>query len=548
MSVSSVQKVSLLSGGLALAGIQLNAGSFFGSCLGYLGTTTTGQSRLIVGSFLRTSSDGAFHVLEINESGMVTSGRSYGAEEPLINIEGQRGQLGASCSAIDDLDGNGMIDAVVGAPQLMGGIVFIVTFAINGDLLNVVEISGRPDTGSPPLIGVIPLVAQFGYSLVPIGDLNGDGNVDLAVGARLEANRGAAYIIFLDDSQQVDSFVRFNEDTPNLPLQGLGDSFGSSLSVIQLQDSVELLVGAPTRTGNLLNSGALFLLRLSPNGTILNAQAIGENQFPGAFVSQELFGFSVSPLGDINNDGVADMVVSSQPNNDQRLFITLLEICGDGIVTGTEVCDDNNSLDQDGCNINCIVEPNFICEGSPSICRGFCGDGIVAVGNECDDNNTISGDGCDPGCRVEEGYLCSSQPSVCEASCGDGIVAGDEECDDGNQNDLDGCSNRCLESLSSGELSGIVISTTVVVCCLIAVTIALGVVLHRRSPSPISPSDLLALQSQDIPLLNDIKVGALLGVGHFGNVYKGDWSGTKVGNDTLTRSTSQFFVKQHSSH
>jgi cysteine-rich repeat protein len=30
-----------------------------------------------------------------------------------------------------------------------------------------------------------------------------------------------------------------------------------------------------------------------------------------------------------------------------------------------------------------------------------CGDGIVAFGEECDDENLINNDGCDASCRVE---------------------------------------------------------------------------------------------------------------------------------------------------
>ena len=44
----------------------------------------------------------------------------------------------------------------------------------------------------------------------------------------------------------------------------------------------------------------------------------------------------------------------------------------------------------------------------------ICGDGIVAGSEACDDNNTTSGDGCDAVCAVEQDYSCSGQPSVCQ--------------------------------------------------------------------------------------------------------------------------------------
>lgn len=40
------------------------------------------------------------------------------------------------------------------------------------------------------------------------------------------------------------------------------------------------------------------------------------------------------------------------------------------------------------------------------MCVPICGDGMI-VGNECEDNNTMDGDGCSSNCNVEAGYICS---------------------------------------------------------------------------------------------------------------------------------------------
>jgi cysteine-rich repeat protein len=42
-----------------------------------------------------------------------------------------------------------------------------------------------------------------------------------------------------------------------------------------------------------------------------------------------------------------------------------------------------------------------------------CGDGVVSGNEECDDGNTTSGDGCSATCTVEAGYTCTGSPSVC---------------------------------------------------------------------------------------------------------------------------------------
>lgn len=64
-------------------------------------------------------------------------------------------------------------------------------------------------------------------------------------------------------------------------------------------------------------------------------------------------------------------------------------ICGDGVVGGSEQCDDGDTVDGDGCDATCQLE--------------VCGDGIINnAGNEaCDDGNLVDGDGCDASCGFE---------------------------------------------------------------------------------------------------------------------------------------------------
>jgi cysteine-rich repeat protein len=70
----------------------------------------------------------------------------------------------------------------------------------------------------------------------------------------------------------------------------------------------------------------------------------------------------------------------------------------------------------------CTVESGWSCSGTTSICTpiAVCGNGIVESGETCDDNNTVNGDGCSNTCKLET------------AVCGNGIVESGEACDDGN--------------------------------------------------------------------------------------------------------------------
>jgi hypothetical protein len=115
-------------------------------------------------------------------------------------------------------------------------------------------------------------------------------------------------------------------------------------------------------------------------------------------------------------------------------------ICGDGIVSGAEECDDGKNDADYGATTGCA--PN--CKPPPR-----CGDGIVQADY---------GEACDFGRENSK----SSDPNVtwygCTATCqrggfcGDGIVNGPEECDDGaNDGSYGTCDPDCTIPPSCGD-------------------------------------------------------------------------------------------------
>ncbi len=97
-----------------------------------------------------------------------------------------------------------------------------------------------------------------------------------------------------------------------------------------------------------------------------------------------------------------------------NVFVRLLPAnvprCGDGFRTYPEECDDGNTADGDGCSSECKVEIGYQCTGgsykssASDTCSVFsqCGDGIVSGTEECDDGNVINGDGCSNTCAYEK--------------------------------------------------------------------------------------------------------------------------------------------------
>jgi cysteine-rich repeat protein len=100
--------------------------------------------------------------------------------------------------------------------------------------------------------------------------------------------------------------------------------------------------------------------------------------------------------------------------------------CGDGVITGDEVCDDGNVTSGDGCSADCLSNET-------------CGNRIIdsSVGEMCDDGNLADGDGCSSSCIQE--------------ACGNGIRDPGEVCDDGNRAPDDGCSADCMSTEICGN-------------------------------------------------------------------------------------------------
>ena len=149
-------------------------------------------------------------------------------------------------------------------------------------------------------------------------------------------------------------------------------------------------------------------------------------------------GPSLCPAGQVvsGNEGRAGAIIDRFTMLCQTVYTNCAvatpcaSVCGNGIRSGAETCDDGNVAPNDGCSATCAIETGFACTGSPSICGPICGNSVTHAPETCDDGNTTASDGCSTTCRVEAGYTCVG--TVCTAVCGNGIRSGAETCEDGN--------------------------------------------------------------------------------------------------------------------
>jgi len=168
---------------------------------------------------------------------------------------------------------------------------------------------------------------NFGSSLAALGDLNGDGVREFAVGARNDFRAtGAVWIFSLNSSRQVERFVKIGPRENMQDELSAADFFGSAVTALDDLDGNgvrELVVGAPG-TGN-DNSGAIWILFLRPNGSVLTRQEISRTAggFPGTLEPGNAFGTALAAPGDLDGNGIADLIVGGNGANAKLWFLYL---------------------------------------------------------------------------------------------------------------------------------------------------------------------------------------------------------------------------------
>ena len=119
---------------------------------------------------------------------------------------------------------------------------------------------------------------------------------------------------------------------------------------------------------------------------------------------------------------------------------------------GDEGCDDGNDSDGAGCLADCSAPINgWHCVGgsttSIDVCNEQCGDGVITTSETCEDDDILPGDGCDATCNVEAGWQCDTVEPVsgCVQVCGNGVFDPGETCEDDDLLPGDGCDAYCKE-------------------------------------------------------------------------------------------------------
>lgn len=270
---------------------------------------------------------GAVYIVFLNNDGTVQSNQKIsmlegGFNETLL----ENNFFGYGVAGIGDYDNDGIPDIAASAPASTNRALYIIHLNSDGTVKNFVKNTA--------------IVAQ---GLSAIGDINNDGRIDLVacdpssdIGGN---NTGAISILFLNNDSQVipEQTVLINPLSGGLGTGLLpGDEFeGREVAMLGDLDgdgTKELAVGAFKSDGG---KGAIWILSLN-NSTFNVASKLkiteGLNGFTDTLTvgsnpngSQGAnFGHALCKVGDLNGDGVPDLMTGANQQNEDWGYILYL--------------------------------------------------------------------------------------------------------------------------------------------------------------------------------------------------------------------------------
>ncbi|MBZ0269022.1 SBBP repeat-containing protein, partial [bacterium] len=306
LDTSVLEAGSLWNAGMVVAEHRLVAGQSgvpadlygtpdaFGSAIAAVDFDGDGIDELLIGEHDR-GNKGAVHVLKMSPSGTVlsvatiqdTTG-SY-MDGRLLPID----SFGASIQNIGDLDGNSVPDLAVGAngdddggmPGGQAGAVWILFMDATGGVIGHAKISNSNGMGD-----ALGDNDAFGTSVATMGNLPGmPGVVELGVGAYqpvTPGGTGGVWVVSLDGGGNVVATQKIDGASGMFggTLEAR-DQFGVSLAAIPDIDgngTVDLVVGAVRDSTAGPDTGAIWVLRMESDGTVLGETRITEGV--GGFV------------------------------------------------------------------------------------------------------------------------------------------------------------------------------------------------------------------------------------------------------------------------
>ena len=272
------------------------AGDLFGHCVGTAGDLNgDGYDDVIVGAF-RNNAAG----LDAGRAYVFYGGPGADAVADLTITGGFFEGLGVSVGTAGDVNGDGYADVVVGAYKSSSQVGRAYVY-YGGP---------TPDATADLVLTGEAMGDSFGWSVGTAGDMNGDGYADIYAGApRALAGSvpaaGRAYVYYGGASADttVDLVLTGDEASNNF----FGHR-GGTAGDVNGDGYSDLIVGAYHWEWNTSVGRAYVYLGGPVPNTIVDLVLTGE-------VAGDRFGNSVGTAGDVNGDGLADLIIGADGND-----------------------------------------------------------------------------------------------------------------------------------------------------------------------------------------------------------------------------------------
>ena len=299
----------------------------------YAADNDKGEAYIVFGSYINALKDAQTSSVNLSllngERGLVVSDSGASAADALT--------LEDSLSSAGDVDGDGLDDLLIAAPEAMGGDG--EAYVVFGSHIKALKQSSTKDLDLAALDGDTGILIESaeagsntGLAVERAGDVDGDGLADIVIGAPyadLADNNGAAYLVFGSHLQQLklastDTFDLSNINGVNgIAIVGAPDDSWAGWHVSTAGDVdgdglSDLLISAPF-AGSPDNAGETYLVFGShlnsmkqPGSGSLDLSALdGTSGMLIRGVEEDgKSGWTAEAAGDINLDGLGDIFIS----------------------------------------------------------------------------------------------------------------------------------------------------------------------------------------------------------------------------------------------